>query len=58
MRRILFFICLVAGCMIAATAGAASPKAKHVIYIGLDGWGAYSVSKADMPAVKELMEKG
>lgn len=58
MRRILFFICLVAGCMIAATADAASPKAKHVIYIGLDGWGAYSVSKADMPAVKELMEKG
>lgn len=58
MRRILFFICLVAGCMIAATAGAASPKAKHVIYIGLDGWGAYSVSKADMPAVKELMKKG
>lgn len=44
--------------MIAATADAASPKAKHVIYIGLDGWGAYSVSKADMPAVKELMEKG
>lgn len=44
--------------MIAATAGAASPKAKHVIYIGLDGWGAYSVSKADMPAVKGLMEKG
>ena len=58
MRRILFFICLVVGCMIAATADAASPKAKHVIYIGLDGWGAYSVSKADMPAVKELMEKG
>lgn len=58
MRKILFFICLVAGCMIASTAGAASPKAKHVIYIGLDGWGAYSVSKADMPAVKELMEKG
>lgn len=44
--------------MIAATADAASPKAKHVIYIGLDGWGVYSVSKADMPAVKELMEKG
>lgn len=44
--------------MIAATADAASPKAKHVIYIGLDGWGAYSVSKADMPAVKELMKKG
>lgn len=58
MRRILFFICLVVGCMIAATADAASPKAKHVIYIGLDGWGAYSVSKADMPAVKGLMEKG
>ena len=23
--------------------------AEHVIYIGLDGWGSYSVDKADMP---------
>lgn len=37
---------------------AAKPKAKHVVYIGLDGWGAYSMPKADMPTVKSLMEKG
>ena len=30
----------------------AGTKAKHVILIGLDGWGSYSVEKADMPVVK------
>lgn len=34
------------------------PKAKHVILIGLDGWGAYSLPKADMPNVKTLMSNG
>lgn len=33
-------------------------KAEHVILIGLDGWGSYSVEKADMPNVKELMNEG
>ena len=33
-------------------------KAKHVVFIGLDGWGSYSVSKADMPVVKALMKDG
>lgn len=33
-------------------------KAKHVIFIGLDGWGAYSLPKADMPNVKKLMADG
>lgn len=32
--------------------------ASHVILIGLDGWGAYSAEKADMPNVKKLMEEG
>ena len=32
--------------------------ADHVILIGLDGWGAYSVEKAEMPNVKALMENG
>lgn len=32
--------------------------AEHVIYIGLDGWGSYSVEKADMPNVKALMGEG
>ena len=33
-------------------------KAKHVVLIGLDGWRAYSLPKADMPNVKKLMEDG
>lgn len=32
--------------------------AKHLVLIGLDGWGAYSVDKADMPTVKQLMAEG
>ena len=28
-------------------------KAKHVVFIGLDGWGAYSMEKANMPTVKQ-----
>jgi hypothetical protein len=36
----------------------AGTKAKHVILIGLDGWGSYSVEKADMPVVKKLMAEG
>lgn len=31
---------------------------KHVVLIGLDGWGAYSVPKAEMPTVKTLMADG
>ncbi|NCC09373.1 MAG: alkaline phosphatase [Bacteroidia bacterium] len=34
------------------------PKAKHVVLIGLDGWGSYSVQKAHMPNVKTLMKQG
>lgn len=37
---------------------AAKPKAKHVVFIGLDAWGGYSMPKADMPTVKSLMAKG
>ena len=37
---------------------AAKWKAKHVVLIGLDGWGAYSVDKADMPNVKKLLAEG
>ena len=34
------------------------PIANHVILIGLDGWGAYSFDKADMPNVKNMMKEG
>lgn len=40
------------------TGTAEKAKAKHVVLIGLDGWGAYSVPKADMPATKQLMADG
>ena len=36
---------------------ASNRKAGHVILIGLDGWGSYSVEKADMPHVKKLMQE-
>ena len=58
MKKNLFYLCLIVGCMFIGAAQAASPKAKHVVYIGLDGWGSYSMAKADMPTIRSLMEKG
>jgi predicted AlkP superfamily pyrophosphatase or phosphodiesterase len=34
------------------------PEQQHVIFIGLDGWGSYCMSKAEMPNTKQLMENG
>lgn len=51
------FFALFTGCSTAPD----KPKewiAQHVIFIGLDGWGGYSVDKADMPNVKKLMADG
>lgn len=53
----LFFV--VAFVLLFADAGfAAKWRAKHVVLIGLDGWGAYSVEKADIPNLKKLMQEG
>lgn len=52
---LMVFLCFLG---VATFSTTAKPKAKHIVYIGLDGWGAYSVPKADMPHVKALMEKG
>jgi predicted AlkP superfamily pyrophosphatase or phosphodiesterase len=30
----------------------------HVVLIGLDGWGAYSLPEAEMPVVKKMMQTG
>ena len=38
--------------------GQAAEKAKHVVLIGLDGWGAYSVSKAETPNIRKMMNEG
>ncbi len=54
--RWFLLLALLAGNM-AAEAGKVK-GVKHVVLIGLDGWGAYSVPKADMPVVKELMRGG
>ncbi|MDL2255628.1 alkaline phosphatase [Parabacteroides sp. OttesenSCG-928-G06] len=56
-RVIITFITLLIG-GIAFSLSAQSWKAKHVVLIGLDGWGSYSVEKANMPHVKNLMENG
>lgn len=55
MKKILFIFVL---CLFVGTTFAAKWKAKHVVLIGLDGWGAYSVEKAEMPVVKEMMKNG
>lgn len=57
MKNIFLFLCLLSVCVV-TDSYAAKTKAKHVVYIGLDGWGSYSMPEADMPTVKSLMEKG
>lgn len=57
MKKIFLLTALCLFCM-ADAAFAAKWRAKHVVLIGLDGWGAYSVEKADMPNVKKLMSDG
>ena len=57
MRKVLLFVCLLMAGM-TVNVNAAKQKAKHVILIGMDGWGAYSVPKADIPAIKSLMTNG
>ena len=52
---------LILGCLLFAAilpCQAAKWKARHVIMIGIDGWGAYSVPKASIPHIKDIMNKG
>ncbi len=50
------FISLAIVASISSIADARKPK--HIIFIGLDGWGSYSMAEADMPHVRELMTQG
>lgn len=52
------FLLLVVFLTLGFWASAKVKGVKHVVLIGLDGWGAYSVEKADMPHVKKLMTEG
>lgn len=58
MRKVIIMLC----CMLSAYActpeQTSTPIAKHIVYIGLDGWGSYCMDKAQMPTVKRLMEQG
>lgn len=60
MKRMKFLSLCLFLCMMFSCTGKQSleKKAEHVVFIGMDGWGAYSVPKADMPNVKKLMEEG
>lgn len=52
-------LCVAAAVAAAAVMPAQAGKvADHVILIGLDGWGSYSVERAEMPRVKAEMERG
>ena len=57
MKKTLYFLFLSTLCFLTQT-GQAQWKANHVVLIGLDGWGSYSVEQADMPNVKQLMKEG
>lgn len=37
---------------------ASRPRAKHVVLIAFDGWGAYSMKKAQVPNIRALMAEG
>ena len=65
MKRLLCTLAAVMATAVAATFTSCNkaeegsrPMAKHVIWIGLDGWGAYSMDKAIMPVTKGFMQEG
>ena len=54
-----FLIILFAIGLIACPAEAKKWKAKHVVFIGIDAWGAYSVKKScNIPNIRSLMDNG
>lgn len=56
MKKLISIAILALAILIPSALAARTPS--HVIFIGLDGWGAYSMPKADMPNVKALMDRG
>lgn len=58
MKNRLFMALMFGFLLVGQSLMAGNWKAKHVVLIGLDGWGAYSVEKAEMPNVKRLMAEG
>lgn len=44
--------------LLASNVMASNWKAGHVVMIAFDGWGAYSVPKAEIPNIRQLMNEG
>ena len=59
-RNFLLLLCLMlAAIPSSVTASRPKPKAGHVLVIGIDGWGSYSLPKAnDIPNLRSLMQHG
>ena len=51
--KLIFYFGLLLSC---APSFGAEWKAKHVIFIGLDSWGAYSMEKTNMLTAKQLIK--
>ena len=58
MRRVFILAAAIVFSLSYAIRSYAAKKPAHVIVVGFDGWGAYSVPKAEMPNLSELMERG
>ena len=61
-KYVLIFLAVLVGCCLAASCGGDRPKAKHVIFIGVDGVSTPAFKDpallARMPNVKMMMEQG
>jgi len=53
-----FLILVVTSLVLLFSSYSPQKEETHVIFIGLDGWGAYCMNKADMPNTKQLMKDG
>ena len=61
MKHVLLILlfCLPIATSVEAKSKQPKPKAKHVLVIGIDGWGGYSLAKAhDIPNIRMLMQQG
>lgn len=63
-KAILFISVLLPFCLYSLDGQGGNRKKKpfpddvHVVLIGFDGWGSYSMKKAEMPMLKEMMAQG
>ena len=58
MRIKLFIVSFMAVLLAMTACTKKSHQVEHVFFIGLDGWGAYSVENSDMTNTKQMMADG